>query len=634
MKTLFLIVLCWIGISASAQKQQPTNRTFQQAVSKAEHGDFKTAIQLMKRVLKSTPKQPEALFALGDFYLNTTDGRDSALTYLEKAYFHLHENDRNSIFGVDLQMALANTYHLLNQPQKGIDTYQRLIAVLPERATPQIAEANREIEMCQNLIEARKNPVKMEVINLGNTVNSKHDDHSPLITTDGQSLFFTSRRPSSYSSMMPDGQFAEKIYFSTRDSATGRWSNPIITNRLFKTQGHEACVAISSDGQELFLFRNDQRGKKIYSSRREGKTWSEPLPLPKPINSDANETHLTLSPDQSTLYFTSDRSGGIGGLDIYRVRKMPDGTWSKAQNLGPEINTPYDEETPVLHSDGKRLYFASNGHNSMGGFDIFVSQLNNDSTWTQPVNMGYPINTADDDFFFYPSMIRNQAYYATAKFTQGSGGMDLYRIEYDDPIENRLAVYSGIINANENMPLENVKIIISDKKTGAVEGQYKPHPGTGKYVLILEAGKSYDMVFGGEGITPMEMQLDIPSDNSFSLANQVLSITQLTLNASEINRDTKTIETNKGQYTVQVLALYKPCKSWDKAFKGLSIQLIKENKCDDGIYRYIYGGYTSYREAMKVRDQLQAMPAFFDAFVRSQNELERLMQNQQNDRNK
>ena len=627
MKTI-TIILCLLGsMPVWAQTGHQANKTFQQSLTMAEQGDFKTAIQLMKRVQKSYPQNPEVYFALGDFYLNTPSGADSALFYLETAFRLLPEKDRNSIVGADIQTSLAHTYHLLLNPQKAIETYKNLLSVIPEGTSEIRTTANREIEMCNNLIEAIKNPVRMEVKNIGKTINSKNDDHSPLVSADGQTLFFTSRRPSSYSTMMPDGQYAEKVYFSTRDSASGNWTKPVITNRMFRNQGHEACVSLSADGQELILFRNDADGKNIYSSLREGKAWTEPTLLPKPINSQANETHLTMNADRSVMYFTSDRNGGLGGLDIYQIRRLPDGSWSKAMNMGPTINTPWDEETPMLHPDGKRLYFASKGHNSVGGFDIFISQAAEDSVWGNPINIGYPINTPDDDFFCAPTLMRNQAYYASASFRDGLGGMDIYLIEYEDPIENRLAVYSGIVDCAIDAPLESIKVIVKDKATGNTEGEYRPNAATGNYVLILESGKNYDLSFEGEGFENQVMALDVPSRLNFSEIHKSMPIANVALKyVAPALTDTVSIAIEDvPPFSVQILALTQPCKSWDKVFKGLDQKFIREYQCTDKYYRYVYGSYNNYREAMKAVEILQATPTYSDAFVRRQKELMMMM---------
>jgi hypothetical protein len=629
MKTITIPLFLLLSVIVWAQTGYKANKMYQQSLNMAEQGDFKTAIQFMKRVQKAYPKNPEVHYALGDFYLNTPSGADSALIYLETAFQLLPVADRNSIVGADIQTSLAHTYHLLLKPQKAIETYQNLLTVIPEGSSEIRTTTEREIEMCNNLIEAMKNPVRMEVRNVGKTINSRNDDHSPLISADGQTLFFTSRRPSSYSTSMPDGQYAEKVYFSNRDSSSGSWGKPVNTNRLFRTQGHEACVSLSADGQELILFRNDADGKNLYSSLREGKAWTEPSLLPKPINSPANETHLTMNADRSVMYFTSDRSGGFGGLDIYQVRRLPDGSWSKAMNMGPVINTVWDEETPMLHPDGKRLYFASKGHNSVGGFDIFISQAAEDSTWGTPVNIGYPINTPDDDLFFAPTVMRNQAYYASATLRDGLGGMDIYLIEYEDPIENRLAVYTGIVNSAIDAPLESIKVLVKDKATGITEGEYRPNAATGNYVLILESGKSYELFFEGAGFENQMMNLDVPSKLNFSATHKSMPIGTVALNyVAPVITDTVSVSTKEVPlFSVQILALTQPCKSWDKAFKGLDTKKIKEYECSDKYYRYVYGTYNNYREAMKAAEVLQATPTFSDAFVRRQKELMMMIQN-------
>jgi tetratricopeptide (TPR) repeat protein len=628
-KTVILLVsgiFCFSPFTwGQKAKEKAVSKEYSHAVSLANNKDYSRAITMFKRVLKAQPNSPETLYYIGYCYLNTSEGPDSAIIYFNRGIEALPESDKNSALGVDLQYSISKSYHKLLRPVEAIASFQKLLTLLPEEEQLFRKEINREIEMCQNTIELLKKPVKLEVKNLGNTVNTKYDDHSPLVTIDGSTLFYTSRRASSYSQLMPDGQYSEKIYYSSLDTLSGKWEKARILNKLFKREGHESCVSISADGQELYLFRNDMDGQNLYVSLFDGSSWTEPFKLPKPINSDFNETHATLNPDKSVLYFTSDRPGGFGGLDIYQIRKLPDGEWAKPLNLGPVVNTEYDEETPMLHPDGKTLYFASEGHNSMGNFDIFFTKANDDSTWTEPINMGYPINTVDDDFFFVPTIVYNKAYYASARFNDTYGKSDIYFIEYEEPEESRLAVFTGmILSKPEDAPLENIRLTVREKNSESVIGSYRPHPGTGKYVVIVEADKHYDLLFEGQDFENFSTTMDVRPEMAYNKALKAFPMQKVVMQSTlthTTNLQTAEPEakpdTSDGipYYTVQILTRKGPVPSW-KAFKGLDPELIREYKCKNNMYRYGYGQFKGYKAAVKAKENVLKVTNFEDSFIR------------------
>jgi hypothetical protein len=638
-KTAILLVsvfFCFITLSqGQQQKDKAISKEYSYAVSLANNKDFERAITIFKRVLKAQPNSPETLYYLGYCYLNTSEGPDSAIIYFNRGINALPQSDKTSALGIDLQYSISKSYHKLLKPAEAIASFEKLLTLLPENDLVFRKEIGREIEMCQNTIELLKKPVKLEVKNLGNTVNTKYDDHSPLVTIDGSTLFYTSRRASSYSQFMPDGQYSEKIYFSSLDTVSGKWEKARILNKIFKREGHESCVSISADGQELYLFRNDMDGQKLYVSLFDGTSWAEPAKLPKPINSDFNETHATLNPDKSVMYFTSDRPGGYGGLDIYQIRRLPNGEWAKPLNLGSGVNTEYDEETPMLHPDGKTLYFASEGHNCMGGFDIFFTKANDDSTWTKPVNMGYPINTVDDDFFFVPTIVYNKAYYASARFNDTFGKSDVYFIEYEEPEESRLAVFTGLILSDpEDAPLENIRLTLREKGSETIIGNFKPHPGTGKYLVIVETGKNYKLQFEGQDFKNYDTEMEVHLEMAYTKAQKAFPMQKVTMQSTLLTQSEPQItvpgvaqETTDGipYYTVQILTRKGPVSSW-KAFKGLDVALIHEYKCKNNVYRYAYGQYKGFKAALKAKEKVFEITTFDDSFIRDITQYDELLE--------
>jgi hypothetical protein len=255
--------------------------------------------------------------------------------------------------------------------------------------------------------------------------------------------------------------------------------------------------------------------------------------MPEPINSKYRETHASISFDQNDIYFTSNRKGGYGGLDIYRVRKLPNDKWSKAQNMGPEINTKYDEEGPYLHPDGTSLFFASQGHNTMGGFDIFVSYVDENDKWSTPENIGYPINTPDDDVYYVPSVDGRRAYYAS--FTNNSiGSYDIFRIDLSESHVRNQTVIAGIARNSEGVLLKNPIITLNDMDDNLF-GIYTPDPETGKFLFILPRGQQFTALFESSNFPSFLFNITVP-EYAYDQSKQVIIFDDI---ISTLQRKTK-----------------------------------------------------------------------------------------------
>ena len=618
---LFLLLAFCAKPNFAQDREERYKKEYTTALLLAKRNDFNGAIKILKRLHRQDPENQDVLFNLGNSYLNTSDGPDSAVIYFEKALQLLPLENYNSVYGAELHMALGKAYQLTRNPDKALATYHKLETAIPNPNQDLAGELKRETNYCNNAKLLMQKPVKLEVRNPGLPLNSRYDDHSPLISADESTLLFTSRRPSSYSEPMDDGQYAERIYFATLEN--DKWSRPQAIKSLFKTQGHEAGVNLSADGRFLFIYRTDINGINIYMSEFDGETWSNAEKMPEPISSRFDETHISLSADGSTAYFTSNRPGGFGGLDIYRSRQLPDGTWGTPQNLGPTINTPEDEESPMLHPDGKTLYFSSRGHNSMGGFDIFFSKEVADSTWTNAVNIGYPINSADDDLFFVPTAVKNRAYYASSRFEHKIGGIDLYEIEYEEPEDARLAVIKGIISSE--LPLDDVRISITDSE-GQLAGIYKPNPVNGKYILILDTNKEYAMEIEGTGYNKLAMPIKMDNNMAYRKKGEFMPMDPITMSvdkqalaalaAQQATEPQNAIEDGIPYYTVQILSLRKPANA-EKAWKGLDQSLLKEYRYRDGWFVYSYGQYKGYKAAVEAKKKIVQETPYNDSFVRN-----------------
>ena len=457
----------------------------------ADKSDYRSAIEIFKVILKSEPKYLDALFNMGLCYLNTSNGADTAVVCFNKGMDIITASEKEGYLGRELGLSLGKAYQVLLKPLKAVLIYEHLLQNASYEDSLFINEIEREIQICHNANFFISNPIELNVQNMGSSVNSMYDDHSPLIAVSEQQLFFTSRRNWIKMSLLADGQYAEKIY--TVSLGSKDWESARLLKVFFKNNEHEAAVSLSPDGNDMVLFRNDEHGKSLYVSHYSGRSWSEPEKLPFPINSFAEETHGSISADKSTLFFTSDREGGFGALDIYMAKKQANGQWGTPRNMGSNINTPYDEETPMIHYDGRTLYFSSEGHNTMGRLDVFYSQMNADSSWSAPVNMGYPINTPDDDFFFVPTIDKSQAYYASSKFADNYGGSDIYRVQFKSDSDTELAVVEGVIDSSLGSEFEKVRVLVTRTKDNKLIGDYRPNPGSGTYMMFLENGYEYEV---------------------------------------------------------------------------------------------------------------------------------------------
>ncbi len=647
---LLIVCLLLSFLASTMQAQQKTasaSKLFNRAVSYSQKGDFNQAIPLFKKVASEEPENINVLYNLGYCYLNTTNGPDSAAVYFERAIDLLEEEGYNTDIGIDLHLSLAKSKQLLYKYEDAISVYKKMLGFIDPDQLDLKEVIDREVEVSNNGINFMKNPVKLEVHNLGNKVNSRYDDHSPLVSADESLILFTSRRKSSYSQILPDGQFSEKIYYS--DKVSEKWEKAGVLTAVIEQDSHEAAVCISADGTELYLLRSDFDGQNLFVSEFDGETWSEPFMLPEGINSRYRETHASINADKSVLFFTSDRKGGEGGLDIYMVRRLPNGNWGTPRNLGDDLNTRYDEETPMIHPNGKILFFSSEGHNSMGKFDIFYSTMKADSSWSEPVNMGYPINTPDDDFFFVPTAVENRAYMASSRFDENYGGSDLYMIEYEEPEIDRLAVVKGKLNAGREYEWDEVIIHVKEKGKNELIGEYKPNPVTGDYLMILEAEKTYDIAFKGESIENKNTSLTVTREMTYLNQQQSVSLDDTMIKglyaekvldsektlADATQMQTKSAETasetysssalsnserqmtaeSEGKYTVQFITLKRQFDNY-KIFKNLDPNKIIVYKCKDGNYRYVYGSFKAFKDAKKVKQEVIKATGYDDPFVR------------------
>tara|TARA_R110001592_G_scaffold346229_2_gene638700 strand:+ start:808 stop:2790 length:1983 start_codon:yes stop_codon:yes gene_type:complete len=457
---------------------------------------------------KFNPNNAELNAKIGDCYLNTGKYK-KAQKHLEKSIELDKEIDSYFIY------KLGQTYQLNNKfdtAMKFYKTAQTKASKLNPNALDDISKKTKECEYGKTLITA---PVKVVITNVGNLINSADHEYVPVITADESEMFFTSRRNNTTGGkrdyLIDD--YYEDIYYSKKENDT--WSEAVNIGSPINSEYHDATVGLSIDGQKLFIYRDNAKGDgNILVTERTGNNWSEPEELPSPINSKHQETSACFSYTGKTIYFVSDRPGGFGGKDIYKSDIDEKGKWGNAQNLGATINTDSDEDAIFLHADGKTLYFSSKGHQTMGGYDIFKSVFEKNK-WSTPVNLGYPINSADDDVCFVLAANGKYGYYTSEK-AEGYGKKDIYKVTFEIKEERpRLTLLKGIVFDSKTKELLSAQIEIFDNTENKLVSTYHSNSATGKYIVSLPAGHDYGISVRKEGYLFYSQNINIPDTAAF-----------------------------------------------------------------------------------------------------------------------
>jgi len=511
----FINLFLFIPTSIISQEQDDL---FYIADDYVDNENFTGAINLYHRMLDEDPKNAQINFKLGFCYLNTSDKKDQAIIYIKKSVDILSKKRKKSSQFLETNYYLARAYQSNYRFDDAINQYNELKKITKNKKLLKIV--NGEIIKCNEGKKLTSHAKKIEIKNIGDSINSEFTDHSPIISGDESVLIFTSRRESDINDEMEgDGEFSENIYISYgKDEG---WTYPISIGKNINTSGHEASIGMSVDGQKLFIYKSEDEGS-IYVSTLNGDEWSAPVKLGPTINTKYRETHASLSADGNKLYFTSDRKGGFGGLDIYVSNKLINGKWGEARNLGKTVNTESDERAPYIHPDGKTLYFSSKGHGGLGGYDIFFSKLNEFETWTKPENVGFPINTTSDDVFFVPTADGQKAYYTSNK-KQGYGKTDIFVIRFKEAEKTKITLMTGkVFVCRGNLP--EVSITVMNAETDEVIGIYTPNSKSGKFLFVLDKGGKYNVLFESNGDLILSEYLIVPINAAYQQLYKVIEI--------------------------------------------------------------------------------------------------------------
>ncbi|UII32979.1 OmpA family protein [Fulvivirga ulvae] len=386
------------------------------------------AREMYVQAVEADPTNIKANYMAGDFHLRTV-GKDRAVKYFLKVL------ELNPEYRFDITYWIGRSYQYGMNFDKALAYYNQYKAKLIQhdgyrgRDRTELPEVERRIYECENAIEFVANPAHYSIVNVGNAINSEYEEYAPVLNEDETTMIFTSRRKDGNlnQNVDRDNKPFEDIFISKKTG--GKWGAAKNIGDVINTPYHGSSLALSADGNQLFLYKDDNNGDIYVSERKEDDTWTFPHPLSENINSSGfKENAVSISPDQSILFFASDRPGGQGGIDIYYSIKDRNGEWTRSKNLGPVINTSYDDDGPFIDYDGKTLYFSSQGRKGMGGYDLFKSVYDSAANeWSEPENLGYPINTPDDDIYFVSTKDGKRGYYASVR-EDGLGYTDIYMV--------------------------------------------------------------------------------------------------------------------------------------------------------------------------------------------------------------
>jgi outer membrane protein OmpA-like peptidoglycan-associated protein len=406
-------------------------------------------------------------YKIGVCYLNIPGQKDKSINYLLEAAKGISSKYKESSFSQkaappDVFLYLGNAYRVNNMLDQAINYYNKYKEIAG--SSEEIKFADQQIAACNTALLFMNNPRKIRMTNLGDSINGNSSNFKAVISGDGKTLLYMNELP-----------FYDAVYFSRYNPAG--WSSPVNITPQLQSDGDQYVSSVSYDGTRLFLTREDAFNSDIYTSRLENGKWSKSIPVEgQNINTKYWESHASISHDGKTLYFTSNRKDGIGNMDIYKSSLQSNGQWGLPVNLGPGINTALNEDTPFITDNDSMLYFSSQGHETMGGYDIFVSRLDPSGQWSKPENVRYPVNTTDDDLFFYPWNNARVGYISVIR-EGGYGKEDIFAVqpEEDIPLPDLLTAFFSekavpvIPASQEARPEEDVAVVPVEQPSQVVQ---------------------------------------------------------------------------------------------------------------------------------------------------------------------
>jgi hypothetical protein len=622
---LKLITLVIFPVAVSAQPSGELKKIFSKAESYYLFEEYELANQLY--LLLDTPDNLNIKYKIGTCYLNIPGEKEKSIPYLEDAvktttYESKTESLNEKRAPLDAYFSLFKAYLINNQLEKALVTLQTFNKLARETTSKggmkNLEFIEQQIQACKNAIQYKENPAVFSKKTLGTDFSQGSINDNPAVSFDGNTIVYTERRG-----------MVNAIFYSKKER--GKWQTPVeITAALNAGEDCSSC-SLNSDGTKLFLYKIDNYDGAIYSSDFVNGAWTPIKKLNKNINTKFYESHASVSADGKKLYFASNRTGGQGNLDIYVSEQDATGDWGLAINLGAAINTPFNEDTPFITQNDSVLYFSSEGHSSMGGFDNFKS-LKIGSAWKTPVNLGYPINTTDDDKFFQPVNNGRNAYYS---MTTDYKKKDIFYLGIGSTDVNQLFEIKGKFSLQDTVVTfdDNYSIHLINKTSGDTLDVGFPNKYTGLYSFSVSPGE-FSIFYKGVGYFTQKIDTAISQDNPSLALNIDVSLKRdssikvtnpkpviydkinLALIPSVNSVDTSTLIRNLNvsdvgdinikdsdvlYFTVQVMALHNPVDV--TYFKYITDMKVLYNDVDK-FYRYTTGRFSTREDAFSLRLEL------------------------------
>jgi hypothetical protein len=623
--SLQLISLFIFPAAVSSQSSTEMKKIFAKAESYYLFEEYELANQLY--LLLDSTGNLNIKYKIGNCYLNIPGEKEKSIAYLEDAvkttsYDSKTESFKETRAPLDVYFSLSKAYLINNQLEKALSTLQTFSKMARETTSKggmkNLDYIDQQIQASKNAIQFKENPVNFSKKTLGSAFSQGSINDNPAISFDGNTIVYTEQRG-----------IVNALFYSKKER--GLWQPPVeITAELNAGEDCSTC-SLNSDGTEMFLYKTDNYDGAIYSSRFIDGAWTPVKKLNKYINTKFYESHASVSSDGKKLYFTSNRDGGQGNLDIYVSEKDASGDWGTAVNLGAAINTPFNEDTPFITQNDSVLYFCSEGHSSMGGFDNFKSQKIGTS-WKTPANIGYPVNSTDDDKFFQPANNGVNAYYSMITdykkkdiFYLGIGSMDVNQLF---EIKGKFSLKDTLVTFDENYSIHLINKVNGDTLDVGFPNKY-----TGLYSFSVTPGQ-FRIFYKGFGYLTQTIDTAILQDNptltliidvalerdktvkfvtappivydkiNLSLIPSVASVdTSMlirNLNVSDVG-DVNIKDSDILYYTVQVMALHNPVDV--SYFKYITDMKVMYNDSDK-FYRYTTGIFSTREEAYSLRLEL------------------------------
>jgi len=497
-----------------------------------DNGSYEQAIKAYNQLAELDRGNSNIYYKLGRCHLESGIETELAVFYLKRAVKNANKNYNPTSptehnVPISAYFYLGRAYHLIDKFERAIEQYKKCALLLSrkDKLQPEIA---RHIAMCAYGKIQIINKLNVEIRSMPNGINSKYNDIGPVVSEDETMLIFSSQRKEAKGNDKDnESKYKEDIYVSYAENGT--WSAPKPLSANINTISAEVATSLSPDGQELFIYQDTEGNGDLFHSYFLGDDWSKPEMLVG-VNGESWDSQSSISADGQILYFVSDRPGGYGGTDIYRCRRLPNGDWAQAENVGSVINTRYDEVTPFLHPNGMILFFSSNGHQTIGGLDIFFAEIDENGGFGHPINVGYPINSTADDSYYSLNSEGKRAYFSSVT-NSGEGASDIYEAEFFDYDEIALTVLRGTIAVKvEGESLGDVEIYVYDNAdTLKMPDLYRPNVSTGKYIIMLSPGKDYMIKYTMNGRIMHVENIYVPDESAYQEIEKSIRLSPIRL---------------------------------------------------------------------------------------------------------